>query len=1196
MCVGFAAVVVIVFLLPSRQSVALEYYVAATNGSTCPSEGMECYNLSYYASQAQDYFVSDSAFIFLSGTHLLYDEQSITISNVSNLTLSSFSGEKGLAVIQCLGSGGIFCSSSTSLQITGITIQNCSLSPLPFLWYNLSAAITVTQTTFLYLESVLVCEGQGSGLLAFNVCNLTVIESNFNHNKESGLQMVLHKPVTFVGKNCSSSINQSWFRGNKQGLDVTFENVNSNISLDANNLQLINNDINLKLNSNSCSYSFCAENITSVSGRYGLLIDQTYCSNNSGRMEVSVQVRNSDFINSTFIGIAAYWQSSVKGTLELHSVAVNNTIGDVCVGVVVQEFPEVVTSFWISGFLLVVTNVTVQGTNSIILNQTGQVASGFLLVSLSHAALTNLSLINNVEVGLQLFDSSVIFYGVNVFCGNKGQYGGGMALYGSSYMVLDRTNEVSFKFEDNYAELYGGGIYVKPSYIVSVNYTYFSYCFLQLSNDSLKNIHFFFLNNTAFRAGHILYGGDIEHCHQWIEGHHHIDIIPLFLNDSVTSCANTSIASDGYRVIPCSDLCYNESFDTVRHTIPGENVSFSVAIVGQLNGITPGTIEVGSADIVLQTNHFHTTAGNCTNVEFVLKLADRVPELTVSLTLANGSYLDPVIDVTIKIVDCPLGFLYDSGTCVCAKALESNVVNCYVSNNTVAKKPNAWIGFDFESNCMYSRKYCPFNYCFRHKVWFNVSNGSDDQCQYDRAGILCGDCKEGLSLILGSNKCENCTVDVQDLNVPLIVLGCFFSGLCLIFFLTVLNITVSAGTMNGLIFFANVVKLYEPLFFPDGSTYFKYPIAWLNLELGIDACFYAGMESCGKMWLQFLFPFYLLGTLLVIVLLSSADQSHMLARALPSRVNEAISKMSLKVVTLMGSNAVPVLATLCLLLYTKVLRTIVLILYKVPLDCCDANNSDCSSSSRWYVNGTIEYLGGCHLPLVVFSVVVLFVFTAATLVMALGETILPLLGKRRWTVKLKPCFDAFGGPYNNHYRFWTAFLLVVRCMLALVLSINNNPLVSLDVLAYTCIFLIMLLVTFRVYSSRVLNVLEVWFVLSLLVMAYIVETVQDSDEVSIKTKSLVDGIVLIALAIFCTIVIYHIYLKRVWLKNFIRLVDVRHKVFQRKSFVNQMTEILTQRNESFIKSDGIADKELTIPYSIVTMAVDEGFREPLIDQ
>ena len=266
------------------------------------------------------------------------------------------------------------------------------------------------------------------------------------------------------------------------------------------------------------------------------------------------------------------------------------------------------------------------------------------------------------------------------------------------------------------------------------------------------------------------------------------------------------------------------------------------------------------------------------------------------------------------------------------------------------------------------------------------------------------------------------------------------------------------------------------------------------------------------------------------------------------------------------------------------------------MKCCTADGSDCNSSLRWYVNGTVEYLGGCHLPLVVFSVAVLFVFTTATLVMALGETVLPLVGKRRWVAKLKPCYDAFGGPYNNQYRFWTAFLLVVRCMLALVLSINNNPLVSLDVLVCTCIFLIMLLVTFRVYSSRVLNVLEVWFILSLLVMAYVMETSQDSDEVSTKSTVFADGVILIALVIFGTVVMYHVYLKRGCLKSVARLFDTRQKVFLRKSFVNQMTEILTQRSKSFTKSDGVDEKEVTIiSYSIVTTTADKGFREPLID-
>ena len=74
----------------------------------------------------------------------------------------------------------------------------------------------------------------------------------------------------------------------------------------------------------------------------------------------------------------------------------------------------------------------------------------------------------------------------------------------------------------------------------------------------------------------------------------------------------------------------------------------------------------------------------------------------------------------------------------------------------------------------------------------------------------------------------------------------------------VLNLTVTVGTINGLIFYANIVKLYESSFFPNGPIYvLSQFISWLNLDFDIEMCFYNGMDSYGKVLLQYVFPLYI---------------------------------------------------------------------------------------------------------------------------------------------------------------------------------------------------------------------------------------------------------------------------------------------------------------------------------------------------
>jgi hypothetical protein len=124
-----------------------------------------------------------------------------------------------------------------------------------------------------------------------------------------------------------------------------------------------------------------------------------------------------------------------------------------------------------------------------------------------------------------------------------------------------------------------------------------------------------------------------------------------------------------------------------------------------------------------------------------------------------------------------------------------------------------------------------------------------------------------------------------------------------VFFIKLLNLTVSVGTINGLIFYANIVWANRSLFFITGETSFPLVfIAWLNLDLGILICFYDGMDMYALTWLQYAFPIYICFLALLIAVL--AHYSSRMAK-------------------LLGSNSVPVLATLFLLIYNKLLRNII---------------------------------------------------------------------------------------------------------------------------------------------------------------------------------------------------------------------------------------------------------------------------------
>ena len=128
-------------------------------------------------------------------------------------------------------------------------------------------------------------------------------------------------------------------------------------------------------------------------------------------------------------------------------------------------------------------------------------------------------------------------------------------------------------------------------------------------------------------------------------------------------------------------------------------------------------------------------------------------------------------------------------------------------------------------------------------------NNTDIQCAYNRSGLQCGRCKKGYSLVLGTSRCEKCNNIYLVLLIPFAVLG-----VALVILLLVCKLIVATGTLSGLVFYANIIGANHAIFLPGKSSIF---IAWLNLDFGIETCFFNGLDSYSKTWLQFVFPVYL---------------------------------------------------------------------------------------------------------------------------------------------------------------------------------------------------------------------------------------------------------------------------------------------------------------------------------------------------
>jgi len=154
--------------------------------------------------------------------------------------------------------------------------------------------------------------------------------------------------------------------------------------------------------------------------------------------------------------------------------------------------------------------------------------------------------------------------------------------------------------------------------------------------------------------------------------------------------------------------------------------------------------------------------------------------------------------------------------------------------------------------------------------------------------------------MFGSSRCKQCS-DVW----LLIVIPIAIAGVVLVVMLFGFNLTITNGAINTFIFYANIISTNFSVFFPKCYLVCAL-LALSNLDLGVENCFYNGMDDFTKTCLQFAFPLYLI--LIACALIIG-------------------SRYSNKLQMLTAKRALPVLATLFLLIYTKILITVCSVLF-----------------------------------------------------------------------------------------------------------------------------------------------------------------------------------------------------------------------------------------------------------------------------
>lgn len=686
---------------------------------------------------------------------------------------------------------------------------------------------------------------------------------------------------------------------------------------------------------------------------------------------------------------------------------------------------------------------------------------------------------------IHVIRSNLFLFGMHNFSKNYAPIGGAISMQYDSQLVFRRSSRIAIL--DNKA-VSGASIHVEDivtlldcisNDLLETYVTLRSPCFFNVIHNA-HNIIWSSGNSDTTRSS-VLFGGKLQRCRNKFALRYFFN---LYINQTEHQL-NKSISSEPYQTCFCekSQNSYSLSCNinqTVVKVSRGQHFVLSLVAVDELDKPVNATIRaelLSSTKSNSRLSRFESSqviGDSCTNITYHV-FSDSKQNSEDLIVFAEGlcNRLGTA-GKTVKVVffPCPDGFHQDRDACVCEKRLQKYTSQCNVDSLTIRKDSDFWVG-SLYSNGTYIGlvlyPHCPFDYCKTEPVYITLID-SDKQCNFNRSGVLCGGCLPNYSLTFGNLRCSVCS----DQYIAL-VLVFLTAGVILVFLILLLKLTVANGMFNGLVFYANIIAVNKDIFFlPGESNWLKVFIAWVNLDFGIQTCFFHGMDMYIHTWLQFLFPMYV-WTLIAIVIVSS--------------------KHSTWITKKLGSNPVAALATLFLLSYAKLLRTIITVFYYAEVQYPNGQ-----TEKVWFYDGTVAYFSGKHIPLFLFAFLFFLIFFLPYNILLVFSQYFQYQSGRVYQSKVKSLFhkllfswyedyriqafmDTYNVPYNLDYRFWTGLLLLVRCMLFLVFAFNvtGNPSTNLLVIATSTLGILVLtrLMKARVYKSRITEALEASYLLNL---------------------------------------------------------------------------------------------------------------------
>ena len=717
---------------------------------------------------------------------------------------------------------------------------------------------------------------------------------------------------------------------------------------------------------------------------------------------------------------------------------------------------------------------------------------------------------NNSGSVFEVIDTNIILDGNMLFEGNRGERGAVFKLYGSSTFHLN--NGLRATFINNIAHTKGGAIYAQDEDYI---YKTIKQCTFQVlspfPNISEYNISMVFINNTAGLSGSSIFSTNLYNCYinkSYITSQNaedYYNTIFKFTSSEITPLSLSTLSSK-------SCLCMNKTcllVPNVESVYPGQTLHISMAARDLMNNpaytLVSLTLAQSKSFSPLPSwyisphdeNQVLLESYQCTLVNFtVYKRDTHSKTIDDSILVVSSADNSMLLHVNIKLLhSCPLGFELNTttGTCQCSSAIKKlglvgdykpicQIISYSLATITKPSDSASWAGLmnitnGINQTTVFGMALTCYESCNVNEDYtMFLMDGSDvliadpkdylvnhlPLCPPTKTGPLCSTCTtvNGIkySVVFGSSQCKQCS------NWWLLTLILYaVAGPLLIYLLFVLKLTLTTGTLNGIIFYAQAIGILNIKITSSHHVFSSLYslthvfLSILNLNLGFPLCFYNGMTELWKAGLSLLFPLYLLTIVVVLIILS---------------------RYSLRLSNRIAHSSVQVLVTIVHISFTSMFTAISNIVISINIYTNDTSNP---ILKVWYRDGTVEYGKGGHLILMILTIAVVGPILLSYMTILVAGRSLMRVGKLREYIR--PVYEAIHGPYKHNKEFFFTTRLLLLVFLYIL-----YPLFRTGDIYKGCVIVIPIVTTYvtieaftRPYRKMWLNVLDL-FIMWLCVM------------------------------------------------------------------------------------------------------------------